>query len=84
MTLFYRAFIESVLTLSIICCYGNITIKDKKALSKIMKVGSKIVYMKFSSLNEYFNKQTLNKAINNYQNKSHHLCTEYTLLPPGL
>lgn len=62
MTLFYRAFIESVISFSIICWYGNLGIKDKNALVRITKAARKIVGAQFSSLNHIFVKHVLIKA----------------------
>jgi len=38
MTLFLKSYIESVLTFSLICWYGSLTVKAKTALSNIVKV----------------------------------------------
>ena len=35
MTLFYRSFVESVVTFSLICWYGSITVKQKNSHSKL-------------------------------------------------
>lgn len=63
MALFDKTFIESTLTLSIICWYGNVTIRDKNALSRIVNMASKIVGVKFE--------QVFNKAIQIYQDTGH-------------
>ena len=43
MRLFYKSYIESVLSFSIICWYGNLNVKDKAVLAKIVKVSGKII-----------------------------------------
>merc|ERR1712121_123852 len=43
MKLFYSAYIHSVLSFSIICWYGNLSIKDRNSLGKILKTASKII-----------------------------------------
>ena len=83
MTLFYRDFIESIL-FSIVCWYGNITIRDRNALTTIVNMASKIAGVRFDSLTEYFNKQIFNKAIQIHQDPTHPLYSEYVLLPSGL
>jgi hypothetical protein len=35
-TLFYKSYIESVLTLSLICWYGNLGVKANNALARIL------------------------------------------------
>ena len=75
MPLFYRAFIESILSFSIVCWYGNITIREKNALvSKKVKLASKIAGVKFDSLTEYFNKQIIfSKPYIIFQDPTHRL-----------
>lgn len=41
MMLFYRSFIESILTFSLGSWYGNLNVKNKKRLNNIVKVGPK-------------------------------------------
>ncbi len=84
MTLFYRAFIESVISYSIICWYGNLGIKDKNSLAKTVKEANKIVGVQFSSLNDLFNKQVLKKASAIHSDCTHPLNFKYTWLPSGL
>ena len=48
LSLFYKSFIESVLTFSFIAWYGDISLRDKNNLSRIVKVAGKlIVYHKY-------------------------------------
>ena len=44
LTNFYRSFIESLLTFSLICWFNGLTIKDKKSLYGIVNVCSKIIW----------------------------------------
>ena len=39
MTLFYRAFIESILSFSIVCWYGNITIREEECTHRNCEYG---------------------------------------------
>ena len=48
MILFYRSFIESVISFSIICWYGNLGVKQKNALNGIVRGAGKIVGETFS------------------------------------
>ena len=40
MALFYKSFIDSILTFSLISWYGNLTVQNKNSLSNIVKVAS--------------------------------------------
>jgi len=42
MILFYKSYIESVLTFSMLCWYGSLGVKAKTALVKIVNTSSKI------------------------------------------
>ena len=59
MTLFYRSFVESVVTFSLICWYGSITVKQENSLSKLIKVSSRITGSNQKGLEELYQKQTL-------------------------
>ena len=84
MKLFYSAFIESVISFSIICWYGNLNIKSKNQLGRIVKTASKIAGVNFDSLDHVFQKQVLKKAKSIRMDNSHPLSSEYRLLPSGL
>ena len=83
MKLFYSAYIESVISFSIICWYGNLCIKDKNSLGKIVKVASKVIGTKLNSLDLLFNRQVLSKALSIRSDAAHPLNAEYKLLPSG-
>ena len=83
MKLFYSAYIETVISFSIICWYGNLCVKDKNSLGKIVKVASKIIGTNMSSLGLLFNKQVLSKAMSIRADAAHPLNAEYRLLPSG-
>lgn len=80
--MFYSAFIESIITFSTICWYGNLSNKDKNSLGWIIKLASKTVGVNFNSLDQTYKKQVLEKAI--CTDDSHPLSSEYKLLPSGL
>ena len=83
MILFYRAFVESVISFSIICWYGNLGIKQKNALNGIVRGASKIVGEKFSCLSLIYDRQVLMKASCIREDSSHPLYSAYELLPSG-
>ncbi|XP_077979368.1 uncharacterized protein LOC144434757 [Glandiceps talaboti] len=59
---FYRAVIESVLTLSIIVWWGNATVDDRKRLNRIVNTASSIIGCQLPSLNELYNAQVKERA----------------------
>ena len=83
MKLFYSAFIESVISFSIICWYGNLCIKDKNSLGKIVRAASKITGVTFNSLDHIFATQMLKKAKSICVDNTHPLSSEYKLLQSG-
>ena len=84
MKMFYCAFIESVISFCIICWYGNLSVKDKNSLGRIVCVSSKVAGVKLSSLDDIFNTQVLRSAKSIRKDGSHPLNQEYKLLPSGL
>ncbi len=62
MSLFYKSYTESILTFSIICRYSNLSVKAKNALSRIVKVSSKLLGTEQSSHTDLYNRQVVRKA----------------------
>ena len=83
MIMFYRAFIESVISFAIICWYGNLGIRQKNALNGVVRGASKIVGVKFSCLSHIYDEQVLKKASSIRADSSHPLILEYEFLPSG-
>ena len=83
MILFYRAFIESVISFAVICWYGNLGIVQKNSLNGIVKAAGKIVGVKFRCLSHIYDEQVLKKASSIRGDSSHPLKGEYKLLPSG-
>ncbi len=83
MVLFYKSFIESILTFCIISWYGNLTVQNKKCLSDIVKVASKIIGTQQLSLSDIYNRQVYRKAQSILASTDHPLLGELVLLPSG-
>ena len=83
MTLFYRSFVESVVTFSLICWYGSITVKQKNSLSKLIKLSSRITGSNQKGLEELYQKQMLKRVDSILSNSSHPLQAEFQMLPSG-
>ena len=62
MRIFYKSYIESVLSFSMICWYGNLNVKDKASLAKVVKAAGKIIGAKQSSLADLYNRFVHKKA----------------------
>ena len=84
MKMFYSSYIHSVISFSIICWFGNLSIKDKNSLGKIVKTASKIIGTQLESLESFFNRQLVLRARAIIHDEDHPLFSEYTLLPSGL
>ena len=83
MSLFYRSYIESILSFSIVCWYGYLGLQHRNSLDRIVRLAGKIAGVPFPSLNTIFDKQVLNKARCIMSNNAHPLRAEYQLLPSG-
>jgi hypothetical protein len=80
---FYRCCIESVLTFSFMCWYGNLTVVNKNALSRVVNVCSKIVGVRQTSLNELYERRVRRKGRKIAGDESHVLARHYELLRSG-
>ena len=83
MLLFYRCFIESVLTFSMQCWYGSLTLKSKCSLNKIILMATKLSGVSVSDLQSLFDSRVLNLAERILSDPTHILFSEYKLLPSG-
>ena len=61
-SMFYKSCIQSVLTFSFICWFGNVSQKDKIKMEWVVNISSKITGFKQSSLAALYEKQVLCKA----------------------
>ena len=60
--MFYKSCIQSVLTFSFICWFGNVSQKDKNKLQRVVNISSKITGLKQTSVTALYEKQVLRKA----------------------
>ena len=73
--------IQSVLTFSFICWFGNVSQKDKNKLQRVVNISSKITGLKQTSVTALYEKQVLRKANKIINDSTHILYNEYVLLP---
>ncbi len=83
MILFYKSCIESVLTFSLLCWFGNLNTRSKNALSRVVKMSNKILGVNQCTLSDLFHRQILRKANVIRSDSSHPLHSEFQLLPSG-
>ena len=85
MTLFYKSFIESILTFCIIAWYGNLTLTTKNRLGSLVRVASKISGASQAQLKDIYSKLVLRKAdsILGGLGFDHPLRPQFELLPSG-
>ena len=85
MTIFYRSFIESILTFCIIAWYGNLTVTTKNRLVSLVRVASKISGASQTQLKDLYDKLVLRRAdsILGALGSDHPLRSQFELLPLG-
>lgn len=81
LSMFYKSFIQSVLTFSFICWFGNVRQKDKNNLQRIVNISSKVTGTKQSTLTVLYEKQVFRKAVRILADSTRILHEEYVLLP---
>ena len=81
LSMFYKSCIQSVLTFSFICWFGNASQKDKNNLQRIVNISSKVTGVTQSTLTALYEKQVVNKATRILADDTHVLHADYILLP---
>ncbi len=81
--LFYRAFIESVMSFSLVSWFGSLSLKNKNSLNQIVKWASKIIGESQPSLAGLYSNQLQRKASTISRDCSHPLHAEFQLLRSG-
>jgi len=86
MILFYHAFVESVLSFSLVSWFGNLSLKNKNSLNQIVRWASKIIgesQLNLVFLVTLYSNQLHHKASAIIGDCSHPLHSEFQLLPSG-
>ena len=81
LSMFYKSCIQSVLTFSFICWFGNVSQKDKNKLQRVVNISSKITGLKQTCVTALYEKQILRKANKIINDSTHILYNDYVLLP---
>ena len=82
LTLFYKSFIESIITFSFICWFGCLGV-NKNSLQKIVNVSSKVIGEPQRNLQDFFVQQDIRKASSILGIHTHILQREFERLPSG-
>ena len=83
MILFYRSFIESVLTFCFVAWFFSLSIVNKNKLNKIVNMSSKIVGQQQLSMTRLCESRVAGKGRAILSDASHPLNTQYEMLPSG-
>ena len=81
--MYYRACIQSVLTLSFMCWYGSLGVRGKKVLNDDVNVCSKVVGKKQACMQDLYERRLKRKARQIAGDQSHVLAKFFELLPSG-
>lgn len=83
MILFYRSFIESIITFSFVCWFQSLRVKERNLLNKVVSVSSKIIGLPQETLQDLYEKQLFKKANSILTDFSHPLYLQFQFLPSG-
>ena len=83
MSLFYKSFIQSVLTFTFIAWYGDNSVKDRNQMSHIEKVAGKLIGTPQTPLAYIFEERVVRKAKSILDCKSHPLHQNVEVLLSG-
>jgi len=83
MCMFYRSYIESCISYSLMCWFNSLSVKNKNRIERIVNQGNKITGRKQMTMAKLYQRQALGKAQNILSEVSHPLYYEFELLPSG-
>ena len=79
--MFYRSFIESVLTSSFVCWFGTLSVKNRGRLNSVVNRGSKVVGVRQAGLSELYEKRVTRKGLQIMSDLCHIISQYYETLP---
>lgn len=71
MSMFYRSYVESLLSFSLMCWFNSLNVKNKRSLEIIVNQGSKITGRKQMSVAQLYGREVLGKAHSILSDDSH-------------
>ena len=78
-----REFIESILSFNIVTWYGNVNIKNRTKLARIVNIATKLIGREQNQLSKIYNEALNRKAIQIYHDDAHPLNAAFHVLPSG-
>ena len=79
--LVYRSLIESVLSFNLVSWYGNVFVKNKARLARVVNQAGKIVGIKQLQLYDLYQLALRRKAVQIYHDSTHPLNSTFETLP---
>ena len=83
MTLFYRAFIESIVSFSLVSWFGSLSIKNRNSLNQVVKWSSKLIGETHLNPASLYTRQVQRITESILNHRLHPLHKEFQLLPSG-
>ena len=81
--LVYRSLVESILSFNIVTWYGNLGMRERTKLNRVVKMASKLIGRKQNSLSQIYNQYVKKKAQTIISDETHPLNEFLQLLPSG-
>ncbi|XDV19391.1 hypothetical protein PO909_024874 [Leuciscus waleckii] len=81
LSMFYRAFIESVLSFSLVSWYGNLTLKSRNSINQIVKCSSRLIGEPLLNPASLYTRQVQCMGISILSDQLHPLYYEFQCLP---
>jgi len=81
--LFYSAIVQSVMSFSIVCWFGNSNIQSKDKLNRIINNCAKLGVKNVVPLSDIYNKCTIQRSKTIFNDNTHPLNSFYEYLPSG-
>ncbi|KAK0140220.1 CMP-N-acetylneuraminate-beta-galactosamide-alpha-2,3-sialyltransferase 1 [Merluccius polli] len=82
LTMFYRCFIESVISFCLVSWFSNLPLKNKNSLNQIVRWASRLIGEPHLNLETLYTRQ-LQRLVGYIKDGSHPLHGEFQPLPPG-
>ena len=80
----YRSLVQSILSFNIVTWYGQIDVKDKARLNRIVNIASKVIGINQPSLSNIYHDFIKRKAHKILADDSHPMYNVFELLPSGV
>ena len=83
MELFYRAIVQSIMSFSVICWYGNCSLESKHKLTRIIEMCVRLGVKNAQPLDEIYTKCVVQRCKVIANDELHPLHASYAMLPSG-